>query len=490
MNDMTALHGPQPAPRTGAASIPRSPLVPATTAADVATGSAVAGADPLLAWLEQVLDERFGLPLRLERDGPERLVMTLDGAPGQLLFDRLQSGFFLPGGGLPHAHWDAAAEGFTAPLDLPLPAPGADSLPRPLVEPAPGGLAIHYDILGLAYWMLSRQEEVEAETLDRHCRFPASASHAGRHGYLDRPVVDEWLAVLGQVIRCQWPDVTLRRHAFRMRPTHDVDRPSRYGFARDVKLARVMLGDTLLHHRPQALLLGPWVRLTTRRRLHPLDPLNTFDWLMDLSERYGLTSAFYFICGRTDPRKDADYEPEHPAIRELLRGIHARGHEIGLHPSYHTFRNPKELANEAARLRRVCAEEGIEQAEWGGRMHYLRWQTPLTLQGWAQAKMDYDSTLGYAESPGFRCGTCFDYPAFDPVKREAPPLRIRPLIAMEGSVMSPLYLGLGNGEEAFERFATLKARCRAMGGSFTLLWHNSELTTRAQRALYERVLAA
>ncbi|RTR05141.1 hypothetical protein EKG36_07910 [Halomonas nitroreducens] len=359
-----------------------------------------------------------------------------------------------------------------------------------MVEQDAEGWVVHYDIPGLTYWMLSRQEEVDAEARDRHGRFPAGASHAGRYGYLDRPVVDEWLDILGQVMQRQWPGVALREHRFTTRPTHDVDRPSRYGFAGDVRLLRVMAGDTLRHRRPQALLLGPWVWLTTRRALHPLDPLNTFDWLMATSERHGLTSAFYFICGRTDPRMDADYEPEHPAIRHLLRRIHARGHEIGLHPSYHTYRNPKELTNEAERLRRVCTEEGIEQAAWGGRMHYLRWHTPLTLQGWQQAGMSYDSTLGYAEMPGFRCGTCFEYPAFDPVRGEAPGLRIRPLIAMESSVIGASYLGLGTGEAAFERFVTLKSRCRAVGGSFTLLWHNSELVTTKQRALYERVLAA
>ncbi|MBA2777336.1 polysaccharide deacetylase family protein [Billgrantia kenyensis] len=484
MNDMTVPHDRFARQQTGALPTRggRSETQPALT-------TTATTAEPVLAWLEQILLERFGLPLRLERDGPERLYLRHAQAPGVILFDRLQPGFYLAGVDLPHTQWDAAEECFSAPLGLPLPAPGAASLPRPLIEPTREGVAVHYDILGLTYWMLSRQEEVEAQHLDRHCRFPASASHGGRHGYLERPVVDEWLAVLGQVILRQWPQVELRQHRFAIRPTHDVDRPSRYGFARDVKLARVMLGDAVRHRRPQALLVGPWIRLRTRRRLHPLDPLNTFDWLMDVSDKHGLTSAFYFICGRTDPRKDADYEPEHPAMRHLMRRIHERGHEVGLHPSYHTFRNPKELANEARRLRRVCAEEGIEQRLWGGRMHYLRWQMPLTLQGYEQAGIDYDTTLSYAEAPGFRCGTCHEYPAFDPVKGEALALRIRPLIVMEASVISPLYLGLGTGESAFERFSLLKARCRAVDGTFTLLWHNSELTTSAQRELYERVLA-
>lgn len=51
-------------------------------------------------------------------------------------------------------------------------------------------------------------------------------------------------------------------------------------------------------------------------------------------------------------------------------------------------------------------------------MHYLRWGHPTTLQAWNDAGMDYDSTLGYADSPGFRCGTCFEYPAFNPITQQ------------------------------------------------------------------------
>jgi hypothetical protein len=53
--------------------------------------------------------------------------------------------------------------------------------------------------------MLARVEEIGRMDLDNHGRFPATASHAFQHGYLDRPVVDEWLHLLGQVIKRQWP---------------------------------------------------------------------------------------------------------------------------------------------------------------------------------------------------------------------------------------------------------------------------------------------
>ncbi|MBF4237621.1 hypothetical protein EAY82_24230, partial [Vibrio anguillarum] len=77
---------------------------------------------------------------------------------------------------------------------------------------------------------------------------------------------------------------------------------------------------------------------------------------------------FYFICGGNHSH-DADYEPEHPVIRNLMRRIHERGHEIGLHPSYGTFQQPELIKQEAERLKRICAEESIDQHVWGGRMH-------------------------------------------------------------------------------------------------------------------------
>ena len=210
---------------------------------------------------------------------------------------------------------------------------------------------------------------------------------------------------------------------------------------------------------------------------------------MDVSERHGLTSAFYFIGGHTSPRFDTDYELEHPAIRNLMRDIHQRGHEIGLHPSYNTYRSPDAILAEARRLRAVTQSEGIRQPEWGGRMHYLRWEHPTTLRAWEEAGMDYDSTLSYADRPGFRCGTCFEYPAFDPVAQEMLQLRIRPLVAMECTVMAPHYMGLGTGEAAFAKFKQLKDACRAVEGCFTLLWHNTQYETEEERLLYQQTLA-
>lgn len=440
------------------------------------------------AWLQKILHERFGHQFTLQTAGPQTLHLGLLGAsaPIELVLD--SATFSRADSDLPCTEWNAAAEGWHSALRQPLPAPGVEHLPAPLIDAGPVGWRIHYDILGLAYWMLSRAEEVCRTDLDNHERFPATSSHAHKHGYLERPIVDEWLHILGQVIQRQWPGIKLKEHRFNIKVSHDVDGPSRYAFKTPKQLLRAMAGDVIRRRDFRSALQAPWIRLHSASRLHPADPANTFDWIMDVSEQHGLTSAFYFICGRTDPSKDSDYELEHPAIQELLRRIHARGHEIGLHPSYGTFQKPAEIVKEAERLRRVCAQEGVEQAEWGGRMHYLRWEHPTTLRAWEQAGMAYDSTLSYADLPGFRCGTCFEYPAFDPVENRQLSMRIRPLIAMECSIIAERYMGLGTGSQALEKFSQLMAACQAVNGCFTTLWHNTEFDKITKRNLYLAVL--
>ena len=171
-----------------------------------------------------------------------------------------------------------------------------------------------------------------------------------------------------------------------------------------------------------------------------------------------------------------------------MRIIHQRGHEIGLHPSYNTYLDPGAIASEAARLRAICGEEKIHQPGWGGRMHFLRWRVGVTLQGWERAGMTYDSTLGYADLPGFRCGTCREYQAYDPILERSLDVRIRPLVAMECTIMASRYMGLGTGRSAFKKFLQLRRACEAVDGEFTLLWHNTELETPAQRSLYLAIM--
>ena len=57
--------------------------------------------------------------------------------------------------------------------------------------------------------------------------------------------------------------------------------------------------------------------------------------------RAGHPVAFYFIPENPDPRLDNRVSLGDPRLRALPREIHARGHEIDIHPGYHTYRHPR-----------------------------------------------------------------------------------------------------------------------------------------------------
>jgi len=442
-----------------------------------------------LNWLSKVLEERFGYKFILMHESQGlKLILRGSEQEGSIIFPMLESAFHESRSDFPCAQWDAEAEGLQSILNKPLPMPCVDELPQPLIEIKQDHAVINYDILGLTYWMLNRIEEIGRTDLDRHQRFPAVNSHAYKHNYLERPIVDEWLYILGQVMQRVWSELELKQHEYSMKVSHDVDAPSRYGFRSAKAMLRGMLGDLLIRKDFKSVLIAPWLRLTTKNKIHYKDPFNTFNWIMDQSDKVGLTSAFYFICGRTDLNKDADYEIEHPAIRKLMKNMHRRGHEIGLHPSYNSYLNPEDILNESVRLKDVMKKEGISQENIGGRMHYLRWSHPQTLQSWNDAGMKYDSTLGYADRPGFRCGTCFEYPAFNTVSQELLSIRIRPLVVMECSVISEEYLGLGISSEATDKFLYFKSICKKNRGVFTLLWHNSSLVSSAEKSMYTKIV--
>jgi peptidoglycan/xylan/chitin deacetylase (PgdA/CDA1 family) len=351
------------------------------------------------------------------------------------------------------------------------------------------GLHLGLDIFGSAFFMLSRYEEVVKSERDSHERFPATASLAFQADFLHRPIVNEYVEILWACMKQLCPLLKRKPRNFRMLVSHDVDNPFEYRLLSPPRLLKQIAGDILKRHSlvKAAKNLFVWIKVKTSSDV-TTDPYYTFDAIMDISEKHGLSSAFYFITDHSAGIIDGLYTMERPEIRNLLRKIHTRGHEIGLHTSYNTYRNSTQTAKEFKFLKQTCEDEGIQQITWGGRQHFLRWKTPTTFSNWNTAGLDYDSSLSFADKAGFRCGTCYEYPVYDVINKQPLKLRERPLIAMECSIIDEHYMGLGTGEKALQVFAGLKRTCQQFNGDFTLLWHNHRLVEVEEQALYDKIL--
>lgn len=353
-----------------------------------------------------------------------------------------------------------------------------------------GNITCGLDIFASSFFMLTRWEEYADGSRDSHNRFPASESLAYKNGFLRRSVVNEYVEMLWNMLCRLKTGQSRKKREFRTFLTHDVDAPFLYATKGLFAALKQMGGDLLKRKNPGAAFnnFNAWSKVSTGGTKN--DPFNTFDYIMDISEQFGRQSSFLFIAECCQPVYDGNYSIGHKLLRKLLANIHGRGHEIGLHLSYGSVNNPLQTKKEFNILKTVCCEEGISQGAWTSRQHFLRWETPATFENLEFAHIDYDSTLSYADAAGFRCGVCYDYTAFNVLKRSSLTLRERPLLVMECTVIDERYMNLGTGEEAFSLIKSIKDTCRGFNGDFTILWHNTRFIEQRERQLYHRMLLA
>ena len=342
------------------------------------------------------------------------------------------------------------------------------------------------DILGSAFFMLTRYEELLKPDRDEHGRFPASASLAYQEGFLDRPIINEYLEILWWCLKYLWPRLERKKRLFRVSLSHDVDSPYAYAFQPLYKNL-IACGGDIVKRKSISLATSRFLNwLIVKNGNIEKDPNNTFNYIMDISEKYNIKSIFNFQVLNSS-QYDANYSLDHPYMQYLLKLISNRGHEIGLHPGYNTIRDSEETKAAFLHLKSACDKLGIKQDQWGGRQHYLRWQAPYTWQNYEDAGFDYDNTLSYADHAGFRCGICYDYSVFNLLTRSELKLKERPLVVMECSILENKYMGF-DYSEAFDYIAGLINNCSLYNGVFSLLWHNNRLKDEMDLSLYGNIV--
>lgn len=344
------------------------------------------------------------------------------------------------------------------------------------------------DIFGSAFFMLSRFEEVARPVEDIHQRFPASASLAASAGFLERPLLDEYVEILWAYMHRLWPAAERQVRRGSTRVSCDVDTPFDPTIRSLGVLSRTLAGDLLRRRSPIEAAKRTRRYLDRLAGQHSRDPFHTFDWYVDICERAGLKAAFYFISDRTNPAFDAVYDIDSKPITTLMAWLHDAGHEIGTHGSFETFRNGAQILREKTMMVAAAASTGRDIVINGNRQHYLRWDVRQTPDYLDAAGYLYDTTGGYADRPGFRFGTAKPFKMWSWTRHTSLPLLQYPLIVMEASVIDDSYLGLDHSPEGLDLIMTMKRRALRFGGDFSLLWHNSHLMTAEDRDLFSTIV--
>ncbi|TDX01658.1 polysaccharide deacetylase family protein [Dinghuibacter silviterrae] len=412
--------------------------------------------------------------------------------PGQApLADPLRGAGPLPGGGATavggvHPGGGAASGGH----------PGGGAAAAGGVHP--GGSAAHlagaatpdapgwpFDLFGAVFYLLSRYEEYLPQALyDHFGRFDPAGSWAARQGWLERPLVDEWIAALAAELHLGGTPAGaaasgagavnggVGRAATSAGPagsgffaTYDIDQPWCYqnkGLTKNcLSAGKALTGGRWTQLREQAEVLSG------KRR----DPFDNFSWMDRVNEALPETPVYFFPLSAKRTVYDKNPSPGNGAYQELIRA-HAGRYPVGVHPSFHASDTPGLLASECAVLNRIT---GLPVTV--SRFHYIRFRLPqgyrLLLEGGIRA----DYSMGYGERNGFRASYSRPFPWYDLEKETTTALQVVPFCWMEATSFHNSGL---SREAALAELQGYKRAVDLVGGRMTVIWHNNSLGEEAR----------
>ena len=155
----------------------------------------------------------------------------------------------------------------------------------PHIHHEDGRLVIHADIAASTYFLVTRYEEmIRCDVRDDHGRFPGKESLPYRAGFIHRPIVDEYAAMLRKWLRDAGIEIPEPARHFSVHPTHDVDslRKYRHAFQPFRSVLSAILGRQPAGNISESLAIALGVKK---------DPLDTFEQIMtiDSTDGVGLT---------------------------------------------------------------------------------------------------------------------------------------------------------------------------------------------------------
>ena len=328
----------------------------------------------------------------------------------------------------------------------------------------------HIDIFATIFFMLTRWEEYVELERDEHNRFPHEASLAYQYNFLHRPIVNEYIEFLwNMLVKAGYKEERIERK-FSILLTHDIDEVLRY--PTPTTLIKGMVGDIVYRKNP----LLPFKTLAQYidiKREKEKDPYDTFDEIMDISDEFNLKSYFFFMSGGTTNRYDNRYDIFDSSVKETMKNIKKRGHIIGIHPSYNAYNNSQQF-----KLEKESLEEANQESICCGREHYLRFEIPKTWQLWEDNGLKWCSNLAYPKKSGFRTGSCYSYHPFNILSREILTIKEHPLIMMEAT-----FIEEGKSPKKVKEMVDYYLKSvKKYNGEFVLLWHNASFNQHSLKA--------
>ncbi len=311
----------------------------------------------------------------------------------------------------------------------------------------------HFDIFAAVFYLLSRYEEYLPYELDMYGRYAHSNSLACKEGFLNRPLINEWLKVFSVSMLNSFPGIVLSTQSFTFLPTYDIDIAWSYkhkGFIRN---------------------LGGFIKSPSADRLKVLaglktDPFDSYAFMDRLHAEKKLSPVYFFLVATSGSLYDKNISPYSHGMWQLIKR-HSAKYQLGLHPSWRSHGNLPVLLKEKKILETASRKE-IKLS----RQHYIKLSLPQTYQMLIDAGIEKDYSMGYGSINGFRASAASSFLWYDLENEKITGLRIYPFCFMDAN---SFYEQRQDTIQSLEELVYYMDTCKNVNGLFISIFHNNFL---------------
>ena len=344
------------------------------------------------------------------------------------------------------------------------------------------------DIISSLFFLLSRWEEIAIKKRDEHNRFSEIDSLLFRNNLLNRPVANEYIELLWNMIFKLDPGTKNGRgeREFKISLSHDIDEFRKYHTK--LQIIKKLTGDLVRRFSIKDF-FSDLLDIILIKFGNRTDPYFKFDSLMNLSEEVDSKAIFFFKTGGKSifDRNKYDVNTDEE-VKTVMNEIVDRGHEIAIHYSYLALLDKD--GNEQKKISFIRDEKfDLEKANLEllstkdkdssinnrliktERSHYLRFNIETSFNKLEKIGITNDHSMGFSTENGFRVGLCYEYPLWNFEKREKfKDLMEYPLILMDTVMIEAKNLTQVEQIHEIQYYYDI---VKKYNGNFTFLIHNS-----------------
>lgn len=335
--------------------------------------------------------------------------------------------------------------------------------------------SLPFDMLSAIFFLLSRYEEYYHYKPDKHDRYPATESILYKKGWLQHPVIDEWVNAFRKQLQ-QASGHDIEPTPFLFQPTYDIDMAYSHIYKGFGRIAGAYM---------RALLKGDVRQINERTQVlkkKQKDPYDSFRWLRQLHREYDIKPLYFVLSAFKTTAFDKNIHPQHPAMMRVIKNL-VRDGVIGIHPSYFSTQDEK-MSKEKKMLENVAGS-----TVHISRQHYIKLKIPDTYRLLQQNNIEEDFSMGYGSHLGFRAGTGSSFFWYDLEKDTVSSLRVHPFCFMDTTAHFEARL---TASEAFEKLDAMCKLLEKTGSTIITIFHNFSLGTSSEwkgwRQAYEHFL--